>query len=416
MKILHTSDWHIGKSLYGKKRYQEFQQFVLWLKSTIEEEQIDALIIAGDIFDTSTPSPQALQAYFDFLKTFVHSNCRHIVIIGGNHDSPAILNAPKDILSLLNIHIVGCAGDELDEQIIVLQDNFKRPEFIVCAAPFLRDKDLRTPQAGESIECKERTLFEGISKHYSLLAELALAKRAQFGAQIPIIATGHLFAAGCHSQPDDGVRQLYVGTLGHVPAELFSEAFDYVALGHLHTAQELKGKTLIRYSGSPLPMTFSEDQQAKSVTIVDFDKNQQKPQVTTIAVPLFQELKRIEGDWQQIELQVNALLQNKKSVWTEITYSGEALMPDLMERLEQLIAYTPIEILKVRNLRTQLKQNNSFKTGETLDDLSERDIFERCLESNEIKESEKDDLRQRYSEILQKLFSLGSNSQNEQNQ
>ena len=107
MKILHTSDWHLGRSLYGRKRYEEFSSFLDWLAQTIEEEKVDALLVAGDVFDNSTPSNRAQELYYRFLCRVAASCCRHVVVIAGNHDSPSFLNVPKELLRALNVYVVG---------------------------------------------------------------------------------------------------------------------------------------------------------------------------------------------------------------------------------------------------------------------------------------------------------------------
>jgi len=120
MKILHTSDWHLGRSLYGKKRYDEFSAFLDWLAETIEEQGIDALLIAGDVFDTSTPSNRAQALYYRFLCRVATSCCRHVVVIAGNHDSPSFLNAPRELLRALDVHVVGATTENLEDEVIVL--------------------------------------------------------------------------------------------------------------------------------------------------------------------------------------------------------------------------------------------------------------------------------------------------------
>ena len=107
MRILHTSDWHIGRTLYGRKRYEEFEAFLTWLAETIQENAIDALLVAGDVFDTSAPSNRAQELYYRFLCRVATSSCRHVIVVAGNHDSPSFLNAPKELLKALNVHVVG---------------------------------------------------------------------------------------------------------------------------------------------------------------------------------------------------------------------------------------------------------------------------------------------------------------------
>ena len=270
MKILHTSDWHLGRTLYGRRRYEEFEAFLIWLVETIQQNQIDALLVAGDIFDTSAPSHRAQELYYRFLCRMAASCCRHVVVVAGNHDSPSFLNAPKELLRALDVYVVGNASENLEDEVLVLTAKHGAPELIVCAVPYLRDRDIRVAEAGESIEDKERKLIEGIRSHYADVASLAELKRTELGTEIPIVAMGHLFTAGGQTIDGDGVRELYVGSLAHVTAGIFPENLNYVALGHLHVPQKVNGSEVIRYSGSPLPMGFGEATQQKSVVIVDF--------------------------------------------------------------------------------------------------------------------------------------------------
>ena len=265
MKILHTSDWHLGRTLYGRKRYEEFEAFLAWLAETIQQNEIDALLVAGDVFDTSAPSNRAQELYYRFLCRIAASSCRHVVVIAGNHDSPSFLNAPRELLKVLDVHVIGSASEVPEDEVLALRNELDAPELIVCAVPYLRDRDIRVSEAGESVEDKERKLIDGIRNHYAVVAALAEQKREELGVDIPIVAMGHLFTAGGQTVDGDGVRELYVGSLAHVTAGIFPACFNYLALGHLHIPQKVSGSETIRYSGSPLPMGFGEAKQWKSV-------------------------------------------------------------------------------------------------------------------------------------------------------
>ena len=274
LNILHTSDWHLGRRLYGRMRYEEFEAFLRWLQDTISAQQVDVLIVAGDIFDTMTPSNRAQALYYEFLGKVSKSCCQHIVIVAGNHDSPTFLDAPSNVLKFLNVHVIGTACDDLSDEVMVLDDAAGAPHCIIAAVPYLRDRDVRGSQAGESADSKDANVINGIRAHYDGVAEIARAKQAELAkihqCQIPIIATGHLFAAGSNTTEDDGVRDLYVGNLGQISADMFDDGFDYVALGHLHVPQRVGGREHIRYSGSPIAMGFGEAKQQKQVLLVKF--------------------------------------------------------------------------------------------------------------------------------------------------
>ncbi len=160
-----------------------------------------------------------------------------------------------------------------EDEVLVLCDKQGAPELIVCAVPHLRDRDIRAVEAGESIEDKQRKLIEGIRNHYAAVAAFAEQQRTALGADIPLVAMGHLFTAGGQTVDGDGVRDLYIGSLAHVTAEIFPENFNYLALGHLHVPQKVNGSEIMRYSGSPLPMGFGEAKQQKSVCMVEFDNS-----------------------------------------------------------------------------------------------------------------------------------------------
>lgn len=407
MKILHTSDWHLGRSLYGRKRYEEFEAFLTWLAETIQENEIDALLVAGDIFDTSAPSNRAQELYYRFLCRVAASSCRHVVVVAGNHDSPSFLNAPKELLKALDVHVLGSASENPEDEMLVLRNDREAPELIVCAVPYLRDRDIRTAEAGESVDDKERKLVEGIRNHYAAVAAMAEQKRTELGADIPIVGMGHLFTAGGQTIVDDGVRELYVGSLAHVTTEIFPVCFNYLALGHLHVPQKVNGSETIRYSGSPLPMGFGEATQQKSVCQVTFNNssgNGTETAVQLIDVPTFRELERVKGDWDSISNRILELSATDSQAWLEIIYEGEEVIGDLRERLDAATTDTEMEVLRVKNNRIIDRVLGQIHEEETLDDLNVNDVFERCLAAHDVPEDQRPELLLAYQETLSSLY------------
>ncbi len=401
MKILHTSDWHLGRTLYGRKRYDEFTAFLDWLAGTIEREKIDVLIVAGDIFDTNTPGNRAQALYYRFLHRVGASCCRHVVVVAGNHDSPSFLDAPKTLLEMLSVHVVGAACEDPADEVLELHDSNGETELIVCAVPYLRDRDIRTAEAGESVEEKDRKLLEGIRDHYARVAAVAEARRKTLKHEVPVVATGHLFAAGGQCVEGDGVRELYVGSLAHVGADIFPPTFDYVALGHLHVPQKVGGHAHIRYSGSPIPMGFGEAGQRKSLSLVEFAGK--TPEVRPVEIPRFQKLLQIRGDWEQISCRVREAVQSSEAVWLEILYEGEEIIDDLRGRLEVLTEGSKVEILRIRNRRIVQRVLGQMEEGEALDDLDLQEVFVRCLERHEVPQSQRGELQEAYGEIVTAL-------------
>ncbi len=402
MRVLHTSDWHIGRTLYGRKRYEEFEAFLTWLAETIQQNEIDALLVAGDVFDTSAPSNRAQALYYRFLCRVAASSCRHVVVVAGNHDSPSFLNAPKELLKALDVHVVGSSTESLEDEVLVLRNEQDAPELIVCAVPYLRDRDIRVAEAGESVEDKERKLIDGIRTHYAAVAALAEQKREELGVDIPIVGTGHLFTAGGQTVDGDGVRELYVGTLAHVTAGIFPANFDYLALGHLHVPQKVNGSETIRYSGSPLPMGFGEAKQQKSVCQVEFHSTSASVQL--VDVPMFQKLERVKGDWDGISSRILELSATDSQGWLEVIYDGIEVIGDLRERLEEAISGTQMEILRIKNTRIIDRVLGQIHEEETLDDLNVNDVFERCLAVHEVPEGQRPELLRAYQETVSSLY------------
>ena len=402
LKLLHTSDWHIGRTLYGRKRYEEFEAFMSWLAETIQQNEIDALLVAGDVFDTSAPSNRAQELYYRFLCRVAASSCRHVVVVAGNHDSPSFLNAPKELLKALDVHVVGSSTSSPEDEVLVLCNEQDAPELIVCAVPYLRDRDIRVAEAGESVEDKERKLIEGIRTHYAAVAALAEQKREELGVDIPIVGTGHLFTAGGQTVDGDGVRELYVGSLAHVTAGIFPACFNYLALGHLHVPQKVNGSETIRYSGSPLPMGFGEAKQQKSVCQVEFHSTAASVQL--IDVPIFQKLERVKGDWEGISNRIIELSATDSQGWLEVIYDGTEVIGDLRERLEAAISGTQMEILRIKNNRIIERVLGQIHEEETLDDLNVNDVFERCLAVHDVPEEQRPELLRAYQETVSSLY------------
>jgi DNA repair protein SbcD/Mre11 len=428
MKILHTSDWHLGRSLFGRKRYNEFSAFLEWLADTIVQKNIDVLLIAGDIFDTSTPSNKAQELYYRFLCRVANSCCRYIVVIAGNHDSPSFLNAPKELLRALNVHVVGGMTDCPEDEVIEIEDfrtgNGGLQEegvfsAIICAVPYLRDKDIRHSEAGETIEDKQAKLLDGIRKHYALVCNIAEQRRTEMmqkqlqsryqKSAIPIIAMGHLFAIGGKTVDNDGVRELYVGSLAHIDVDVFPPCIDYLALGHLHVPQSVGRSRHIRYSGSPVPMGYGEAYQKKSVVIVEFsgqkpENGNQKFDMILYEVPCFQPLESVSGTLEKIQNRINELREKKSNAWIEIEYTGSEIIGNLRERIDALIEGTSMEIRRIKNKRVMDRMIDRMSVDETLDDLTVNDVFERCLDSFEVPPENRSEMAQCYHEIVQSMM------------
>jgi exonuclease SbcD len=407
MKILHTSDWHLGRSLYDKKRHDEFEAFLDWLIGFISQNNIDLLLVAGDIFDTTTPGNRAQELYYRFLGKIPQTGCRHVVITGGNHDSPSFLDAPKTILSSLDIHVVGASTENIEDEIIVLKNKQGITEMIVCAVPFLRDRDVRTADACESPGDKTRKLMQGIASHYKVIAETA--RKSQDAVKpVPLIGMGHLFTRDAQTTEGDGVRELYIGSIAHVDGADISRGFDYMALGHLHLAQKIAGSKTVRYSGSPIQMSFSEAGHTKKVIVAEF--GEEEPVITEHPVPCFQELVRISGDPDQITSRIEALKETGSNAWLEIEITTLTDLTNITSRFEELLTGSELEILRIKNKSMVDRALTPLNDTETLETLSDADVFVRCLEAFEIPEEERVALTETYNEAKASCLAADPNA------
>ena len=391
MKILHTSDWHIGKKLKGKVLSQDHACFFDWLLETINNNAIDVLIVAGDIFDVAHPSNAALKQYYKVLLSITQTNCKHVIITGGNHDSEHTLNAPKEILKLLNVQVVGGLPDNIEDQILNI-DN----ELIVCAVPFLKDKDIKKSQAGESYEDRIEAVKQGISNHYQQLAHEVIAYKVK---GIPVIATGHLYVQNANLS--DSERDIQVGNLAGVDGLSFPDVFDYVALGHVHIPQKIVGAEHIRYSGSPIALSFKEREDQK-VLIVLNTKNDNIAEVEKIKVPTFRRLIRFEGSFEELSTKikthkVSSILKD----WVELIVKEEFYDPSLPERLSELVdSITHVEVLRYSiEYANKVEGLNELYGADNITELDPKDVFEKRIDGDKVENRQ--ELLSTYAELLE---------------
>ena len=434
MKILHTSDWHLGQSFFTKSRKNEHAAFLKWLLQQVEVHQIDAIIVAGDVFDTGTPPSYARELYHAFIGELQGMQCT-LVVLGGNHDSVSVLNESKALLKYLNSHVIASTYGELSEQVITLNDRKGQPSAVLCAVPFIRPRDVLVSEAGQSGTDKRQALGDAIKQHYGTLYNEALSLRASMeekrikdgsenSAAIPIIATGHLTALGVSQS--ESVRDIYIGTLEGFDAKGFPPA-DYIALGHIHRPQKVAKTEHIRYSGSPIPLSFDELNTQKQVVLVTFESESTTPTISTLPVPRFQAMEVIKGDLKAIEAAINksdaitlasqthddsntnsAPVANQKAdsamdnairpkdpVWLCIEVETEDYLTDLQQRIQGLLEGKNAEILQLKRKRKRTVNSLTEKQNVQLSELSVNDVFEarlalESIEDNPTSESAKE--------------------------
>jgi DNA repair protein SbcD/Mre11 len=401
MRILHTSDWHLGQHFIGKTRQAEHQAFCTWLIGQVREQAVDALLIAGDVFDTGAPPSYAREQYNRFIVELREASCE-LVVLGGNHDSVAMLGESKTLLAQLGSRVIPGVCDTPEEQVLVLHRRDGAPGAILCAIPFIRPRDVLQSQAGQSAEDKQLSLQQAIQKHYLDLFALAEAKRDALGGDLPIIATGHLTTVGASAS--DSVREIYVGSLEAFPTSAFPPAA-YIALGHIHRPQKVGGLEHIRYCGSPIALSFDEARQQKEVLLVDLDSNGLSA-VTALSVPCFQPLLSLRGTLRELEQAIAVAAEQgsvERPVWLEVQVATDDYLSDLQVRIAALCEDLPVEVLRVRRERGAAALSLSRQTRETLDELSPEDVFARRLASEALDETLQERLRVLYRDTLAQL-------------
>ena len=353
MRVLHTADWHLGQHfLTGQERTTEQQAFLDWLLLTVQAQGIDALVIAGDIFDTQSPSYTAQELYYTFLVKMQSTCCRDIVVVGGNHDSPTMLNASRQLLRQLRIHVVGGVPIDPAEQVLHLAGPDGRPGLVVCAVPFLRDRDIRLAVAGESPDDRQIRIRQSIAGHYAALAELDVVRRLR-EQDVPVLATGHLYAAGGEAR-EGAERDVHIGGLGLVGAEHFPTAFDYVALGHLHRPQVVGGRAHIRYSGSPVPLSFTEADDKQQVLLLEF-KGAGAPTITPVPVPVARRLQRFHGTLDEVEADILAYdnVAFPLVAWADVLVRSDEAPAEVQRRIQAVLQLQKAQVLAPRGVRHQ---------------------------------------------------------------
>jgi len=412
-RILHTSDWHLGQNFYGKSRANEHQQFLNWLLEQVSEHDIDAVIVAGDIFDTGTPPSYAREMYFDFIVNMHEKNCQ-LIILAGNHDSVAMLGESKQLLSHLSCQVVTSVGDNIAEQIVLLNDKKGQPGAVLCAIPFIRPRDIISSRAGQSVKEKQQSLQQAISEHYQQLYQQAKALALHDNKkELPVIATGHLTTVGVTTS--ESVRDIYIGTLEAFPANAFPEA-DYIALGHIHRSQKVAKSDHIRYSGSPIALSFDEANQNKKVLIAEFEQAKLS-QVIEQNIPCFQPLLMVKSKLEllsnDITLLVEELSQSNNSlkegqkIWLDIEINSAEYLQDLTPRIEALVEKLPVEVLLVRRSKKSRQSMPESQKKITLNELSLSDVFETRLQQEnwqtDMEISQKVRLEEMFAQTLEQL-------------
>ncbi|MGB3800549.1 MAG: exonuclease SbcCD subunit D C-terminal domain-containing protein [Lewinella sp.] len=392
MRILHTADWHLGHRLYNRDRTPEHRGALEWLLKTVEAEEVDLVVLAGDVFDVTNPSNQAKELYYEFLAGLVQTRCAAAVIVGGNHDSPSLLDAPRGLLRHLSLHVIGAASASPADRVFTIHCGDH--SVLVAAVPYLRERDLRTSQFGESSEKRLERLRESIRDHFTDIAEAA--SKARKDPSVPMLVTGHLFAAGA-SDDDEKKSYIYQADENNIQARHFPTCFDYVALGHVHRAQHVGEHDHVRYAGSLVPLTFVEGQRQRSVCLVDLKAAGESVTVSKLPVPTQRKLVRLHAPLGQVKDELGRAVReatgDELRPWVEVRVLTDDPIPNLRDKLNRVVLAAQkttdgppaVELLRISTERltprpefhspAELRQLEELRAPDVFDQLCERQSF-----------------------------------------
>lgn len=360
IRILHTADWHLGQIFFGYDRTEEQEHFLSWLSSRLKENEIDVLIIAGDVFDVSNPSAASQRMFYHFLHEVTEENpSLQVVAVAGNHDSAARLEAPLPLLQKMRTEIKGIVpkvdGEiDYDSLLVELKNRNGETEAICMAVPFLRQGDY------PAVETEGNPYAEGVKELYSRLLERALANKKE---EMAVVAIGHLQATGSEIADRDYSERTIIGGLECVSPAAFSGEISYTALGHIHKSQRVSGRENIRYAGSPLAMSFAEKNYHHGVVVVTIDgkkpadirkleysplcKLMSLPRTGTAASPddILEELKNMQ------------LPEESNMPYLEIKVLLTEPEPMLRQQIEEALADKPVRLARIVSVYRQAEEN-----------------------------------------------------------
>lgn len=396
IKILHTADWHIGKKLHEYSLSDDHQLFMDWIVQLIKARSIDYLLISGDVFDLANPAQESLKLYYQFLADLEKTGCKAI-ITAGNHDSPALIDAPAHLLNALNIKVIGSVPENLDALFFELKDHTGKPEACLAAVPFLRDRDIRKAGEGESYDDRVQAVREGIAGFYSHVAN----RMKEIYPTLPHLAAGHLYVQG--TTLSDSEREIQVGNLAGVDSSAFPESLEYVALGHIHKAQNVGKGQKVRYSGSPIPLSFSEKDYQHKVILLEIENSRLKQE--DIYVDVNRKLAAFSGTFQEIKQEVEEM-ENEYTlpVLIDINIVEEVYDPNMIEKIEEFSKMLKAEGKK-EIIHTRIKYKNSSVNLDSpehtniREELTPEKIFSELISKRE--EAEQKKLMQLFLEIKQ---------------
>ncbi|MBV4458794.1 exonuclease SbcCD subunit D C-terminal domain-containing protein [Pseudomonas sp. COR58] len=405
MRLFHTSDWHLGQNLHGQERDFEHACFLEWLLKQLHLAQPDALLIAGDIFDTVNPPVKAQERLYDFIvSAHEQQPALTIVMIAGNHDSGSRIELPAPLMRRLRTHALGRVlwldDGQLDTErlLLPLPDADGEVAAWCLALPFLRPAEVTGPHLGDDY-------LHGIGQVHERLIDAANAKRVPGQA---LIAVSHAHMAG-GSVSEDSERSLIIGNAEALPASLFGPSVSYVALGHLHKPQKVNGEERIRYSGSPIPLSFSEINYQHQILDVTLD-GETLVSVEPRLIPRSVHLQRVgPAPLAEVLLQladlpnIDLLAEARRQPWLEVRVHLDEPQPDLRQQVESALQGKAVRLVRIAAEYAGNGARGTTDEGDALielDQLTPQELFSRAWFDSYGNEADEQTLKD-FAELLQ---------------
>lgn len=406
MKVLHTSDLHIGKNLHKHKINFAHEHYFEYLINTIIDKKIDLLLISGDIFDTTYVSVTTQKIFYNFLEKLSNiKTLKDTVIISGNHDLASMLDLATPFIKLKNIHII--TSIEIEDQIFILKEN-DTPYCNIVAIPFLREKDIKPTLDSNNIVDIKKELENALINHFRNVDKYI---ETNLDLKIPTISLMHLFAAGVKSSTKiegEKHRDIYVGKLQNINADTFPKNIDYFALGHIHKPQIVNKDEKIAYSGSPITLNFGE-KTAKQIVILDFkDKTFTKE---IIKLPKFLNLEQITAKSiaEIKEMLINLDISIKVDyiedpIYLEIIYKSIKIENSINEEIETFIKTLNNNfIILIIRIESKLTVSETFNKKVTLENLTPRQIFNMSFKDVETGKIDDKEVYKLFDQVIEEV-------------
>lgn len=368
IRILHTADWHLGQTFFGYDRVEEHAHFLDWLARELKENEIDALLIAGDIFDVSNPSAASQRMFYHFIRKVTEENPHlQLVAVAGNHDSAARLEAPLPLLQEMRTEIKGIVRKQegeidYDDLIVELKNREGEVEALCLTVPFLRQGDYPV------VATDGNPYAEGVKELYTRILQRAVSRRKEGQA---IVAMGHLQATGSEIAERDFSERTIIGGLECVSPDAFAEQIAYTALGHIHKSQRVSARENVRYAGSPLPMSFAEKNYHHGVVMVtlaegwavEIEKREYTPLVGLLSVPRGKaaEPEEVLEELNALPLRMEGVDNNLHDPYLEVKVMLAGPEPMLRQQIEKILADKAVRLARIVSVYRQADAQNTLE-------------------------------------------------------